>query len=154
MTLVERIENDFRTAMKARDAVRVEALKMLRAAMLRARTAPERAAKGGKDAPLSDADVIALVRKEVKSRREAIEAYRKGGREELAKKEEAEIEALSRYLPPELSDADLAALVAQVAMDVGTDDRGRLIREVIARAEGGADGKRVAAAVAAFLAKR
>lgn len=156
MALEEKIQGEFRAAMKARDTLRVETLKMLRAAIIKERT---REGRGGKDKPLEEAEILGLIRKEMKSRKDSVEAFRNAGRTELAEKEAKEIEILSVYLPAEMSDEELAALVEKVASEIGAGttaaagDRGKLIRETISRAAGRVDGKRASGAVAAFLSR-
>ncbi len=149
MTLEAKIQSDLITFMKAKDSVRTDALKMLRAAMIKERTKEGRV--GGKDKPLEESEIIGLVRKEVKTRQDSIAEFEKAGRMELVEKERTEITALRGYLPVEMGDDELRALVATVVAEFAPD-RGKMIRETIARAGGRIDGKRASSAVAAALA--
>lgn len=149
MTLEAKIQADLIAFMKAKDTVRTDALKMLRAAMIKERTKEGRV--GGKDKPLEESEIVSLVRKEVKTRQDSIAEFEKAERMELVEKERAEISALRGYLPAEMGDDELRALVATVAAEFA-GDRGKMIRETISRSGGRVDGKRASAAVAAALA--
>jgi len=150
MSLHDRIEDDLRTAMKARDRATMDALRMLKSALTN-----RAVADGGTPASrLDDETVMAALSTEVKRRREAATAFRDGGREESALKEEAEAAVYAAYLPAQMDDAALRALVAAAAERLGATgprDAGGVIREVLAEAAGGADGGRVAAMVRAVL---
>jgi uncharacterized protein YqeY len=106
---------------------------------------------------LGDDDVTAVVTREVKTRRESVDAFRKGGREDLAAKEEAEIAILSDYLPEQLDDAALQALVGEAVAATGATnarDLGKVMGWLSPRTRGRADGRRVAELVAQALAAR
>ena len=123
--------------MKAGERDRVTALRLVLSEL-------QKAAKEG------DADELAVLRRERKRRREAEQAYREAGREELAAGEASEAEAIEAYLPAELSDEELAALVATAVAETGATssrDMGRVIKHVMGAAGGRADGKRVSAKV-------
>ena len=150
MSLHERIEEDLRAAMKARDRATLDALRMLKTSLT------NRAVSDGgtPTTRLDDDTVMAVVATEVKRRREAATAFRDGGREESATKEEAEAEVYAAYLPAQLDDDALRAMVAATAERLGATgprDAGGVIREVLAQAAGGADGGRVAAMVREVL---
>ena len=150
MSLHDRIEDDLRAAMKARDRATLDALRMLKSALT------NRAVSDGgtPTSRLDDETVTAVVATEVKRRREAATAFRDGGREESALKEETEAEVYAAYLPTQLDDDALRALVAAAAERLGATgprDAGGVIREVLAQAAGGADGGRVAAMVREVL---
>ena len=152
MSLHERIEDDLRTAMKARDREALDALRMLKTALTNRAVADG----GTPTTRLDDATTMAVVTTEVKRRREAANAFRDGGREESARKEEAEAALYAAYLPAQLDDDALRALVAEVAERLGASgprDAGGVIREVLAQASGGADGGRVAAMVRQVLSE-
>ena len=150
MSLHDRIEDDLRAAMKVRGRASMEALRVLKSAL------PNPAVADG-DTPtprLDDETVMAAVATEVKRRREAATAFRDGGREESALQEEAEAAVYAAYLPAQMDDAALRALVAAAATRLGATgprDAGGVIREVLAEASGGADGGRVAAMVREVL---
>jgi uncharacterized protein len=125
------------SAMKAGAKDRVVALRLVLSEL-------QKAAKEG------DGDELAVLRRERKRRLEAASQFRDGGRPELAEAEEAEAEWIAGYLPAELDDAELDAIVAAAVSDTaasGPSDMGRVMKEVLARAEGRADGKRASARV-------
>lgn len=147
--LVERMQQDLTQAMKARDQVRVAALRMALAAV-------KEAAVAGKEAKdLSDADVEQVLRTQVKRRDEAAEAFQAGGREEQAQRELDERAVLSAYLPEELDDGPLEALVEEALAAGGFTEpsqMGPAMNAVMAAVAGRAEGKRVSAMVKAKLA--
>ena len=99
MTLKERLQAETTAAMRSGDALRRDTLRMVR-------TLPTTSRR--RAAPLTDDELLAVVSREVKTRRESVEAYRKGGREDLAAKEEAEIAILGEFLPEQLDEAEIA----------------------------------------------
>lgn len=146
--LAERMQQDLTEAMKARDAVRVATLRMAIAAV-------KEAAVAGKEArELSDADVEQVLRTQVKRRDEAAEAFQTGGREEQAQRELDERAILSAYLPEELGDDELEALVDE-ALAKGdfteASQMGPAMNTVMAAVAGRAEGKRVSAMVRSKL---
>lgn len=150
MSLHQRIEDDLRAAMKARDRATVDALRMLKTSLTNRAVADG----GTPTTRLDDDTVTAVVTTEVKRRREAATAFRGGGREESAVKEEVEADVYAAYLPAQLDDTELRAMVGAVALRLGATgprDAGGVIREVLAEAAGGADGGRVAAMVREVL---
>ena len=150
MSLHDRIDDDLRAAMKVRDRATMDALRMLKSALTNRAVADG----GTQTSRLDDETVMAAVATEVKRRREAATAFRDGGREESALQEEAEAAVYAAYLPAQMDDAALRALVAAAATRLcatGPRDAGGVIREVLAEASGGADGGRVAAMVREVL---
>jgi hypothetical protein len=106
--------------------------------------------------PLSEDEYLAVVTREVKTRRESVEAFRKGGREDLATKEEAEIVILSEFLPQALTNEELGALVAEAMTATGASsarDLGKVMGWLSPRTRGRADGKRVHELVGQALAR-
>ena len=106
---------------------------------------------------LTDEELLAVVTREVKTRRESVEAFRKGGREDLAAKEEAEIGVLQGFLPQQLSDDELRGLIDEGVAATGAAsprDMGKVMGWLSPRTRGRADGRRVSELVAATLAKR
>lgn len=151
MSLHDRIEDDLRTAMKARDRAALDALRMLKTSLTNRAIADG----GTPTTRLDDETVTAVVATEVKRRREAATAFRDGGREESALKEEAEAEVYAAYLPVQLDEASLRTLVEATVARLGASgprDAGPVIKEVLAEAAGGADGGRVATMVREVLA--
>ncbi len=146
MSLHDRIDSDLTAAMKRRDRATLDALRMLRASLT------NRAVADGTppNTRLSDEVVQAVLATEVKRRREAATAFRDGGREESALKEEAEAEVYAVYLPVQLDDTELRAMVDATIARLGASgprDAGDVIREVLAEAAGRVDGGRVATLV-------
>jgi len=144
--LAERLERAMIEAMKARDAARTSTIRMARAA-LKNREIEKRA-------PLTDDEVLQVLGTAVKQRRESADQYRAGKRPELAAKEEAEIEVLREFMPRELADEELQALVAQAVAEVGAQglgDLGKTMSALMPRVRGRADGRRVNEAVRAAL---
>ena len=147
--LKERLRADLTTAMKSRDELRTATLRMV----LTAVTAEEVAGKESRE--LTDDEVEAVLRREAKKRREAAEAFAGAGRAEQAERESAEGEVVAGYLPAQLEDADLAALVADVVTRTGASgmkDMGKVMGQVTGLVAGRAEGGRVAAEVRRQLA--
>jgi hypothetical protein len=136
-TTLERIQADTRAAMKAGERDRVGALRLITDALQ-------------KDLKEGGADEVAVLRRERKRRLEAAEAYRGGGDVERAAAEDAEAELISGYLPAELSDEELAAIVDEAVAEsgaAGMQDMGKAMGVAMGKVAGRADGKRVSAAV-------
>lgn len=151
MSLQQQISDDLKASMKARDRARTGALRMLLAALKNAAVAEGKGPQG----ELSDDAVVKLVQTEVKRRREAAAAYRDGGRDEQAAAEEAEAEVYAAYLPEQLGDDELAAIVDDAIAEVGASgpqDMGQVMKAVMPKVAGQADGARVSAIVKARLA--
>jgi uncharacterized protein YqeY len=142
--LKDRLRTDLTTAMKARDELRTATLRMVLAAV----TAEEVAGKEARE--LSDDEVQAVLRREAKKRREAADAFAGAGRAEQAERERAEEAVVAGYLPAQLEDADLAAIVADAVTRTGASgmrDMGKVMGAVQAALAGRAEGGRVAAEV-------
>ena len=151
MSLQQQISDDLKASMKARDKARTGALRMLLASLKNAAVAEGKGPQG----ELSDEAVVALVQTEVKRRREAAAAFRDGGRDESAAAEEAEAEVYAAYLPAQLDDDELARIVDQTVDEVGASgpqDMGPVMKAVMPKVQGRADGSRVSAAVRERLA--
>ena len=147
MTLKERIIEDMKAAMRAKDAERLGAIRMLTAAM-KQKEVDERI-------ELDDVAVIAIVDKLLKQRKDSIEAFQKAGRQDLADKEAAEVTVLSVYLPQRLSQEEVAAQVKAIVAELGAKgpgDMGKVMGAVKSRLAGKADMGQVSAAVKAALA--
>ncbi|MEX0630261.1 MAG: GatB/YqeY domain-containing protein [Chloroflexota bacterium] len=148
MSLQTDIESDMRAAMKARDAVRVSTLRLAMAA------AHNRQIELGHE--LTDADVVEVLDRQVKQRRESIELYRKGGRPELADAEEAELAVLREFLPEPLTDAELERLARDAVAATGASgpaDMGRVMGVLVPQTKGRADGKAVSELVRRLLSE-
>jgi len=147
MTLLERLTQEFRAAMLARDADRLSTLRLLKSAI--GYTQIERQTDA-----LSDADVIALVQKEIKKRRDAIEQYEKGARPELASRERQEIGVLESFLPKPLSAEELEQFVRAAIQETGAASKkqmGSVIKAVQAKVAGRAEGRVISELVGKLL---
>jgi uncharacterized protein YqeY len=141
LQIAERIKSDVASAMKAGERDRVAALRLVLSELQKAEK------EGG-------SDELAVLRRERKRRREAAEAYRDASRPELADAEDFEAGLIEAYLPQELSDAELDALVQKAVAETGAEsqrDMGKVIKHVMAAADGRADGRRVSTKVKEVL---
>jgi uncharacterized protein len=148
--LHDQVEADLRTAMKARDKARTSALRMVVAALKNTAVSDGLGPQGR----LPDATVQKVLTTEVKRRREAATAFADAGREEQAEAERAEAAVYAAYLPAQLSDEELAALIDRVIGDVGAtgpQDLGAVMKAAMAETRGQADGSRVSAIAKAKL---
>ena len=147
MPLQQRIQQELKAAMLAKEVDRLATLRLLKSAL--GYLEIERKAE-----QLSDADVISVVQKEIKKRRDAIEQYKAGGRPELAEKEGREMAVLESFLPQPLSPEELEQLVRATIQELGATTKkemGPVIKAVQAKAAGRADGKTVSAVVGKML---
>jgi uncharacterized protein len=145
-TLHDRIEADLRTSMKARDKARTSALRMAVAALKNTAVAEGLGPQGR----LDDATVEKVLTTEVKRRREAASAFAEAGRDEAAASETSEAEVYAAYLPEQLGDDELAAIVDEVIAELGADGpqaMGQVMKATMPRVQGRADGSRVSATV-------
>lgn len=146
MSLKDRITEDMKQAMRAKDSARLSALRLLLAA-IKQREVDERVS-------LDDAQVIAVVEKMIKQRRESIAQYEKGGRQDLADAEKFEIGVLQAYLPQPLSEAEVEAIVDEAIAETGARamaDMGKVMNLVRPKLAGRADMGKVSALVKARL---
>ena len=135
MMLAQRIQDDLKRALRAGDALRVSTLRLVRAA------AHNLEIERGRE--LTDSELESVVAHEAKRRREAIEAFARGGRDDLVRKESLELAILSEYLPAQLTEEDLKAIIAETAAAVGADserDVGKVMAAVMPKVKGRADG--------------
>ncbi len=148
MTLADRLQTDLQRALRAGDALRVSTIRLARAAIQNAEIERGRT--------LSDEEIYEVLGREVKRRREAIEAFTKGKRDDLVKKESLELAVLTEYLPVPLSEDDLRAIIANAVSEVNAKDArdfGRVMAVVMPKVKGRADGKAVDRLVRALLAE-
>lgn len=138
MELIKKIGEEVSSAMKSGKSLEVETLRMLLAALKNREI--EKRGKGGGD--LTDEEVIEVIGREVKKRREAAEIFAKSNRSDLAGKENKEIEILSRYLPPQMSKEEIEAVVGAI-IQKGAGDFGAVMKEAMRELKGKADGKTV-----------
>jgi uncharacterized protein YqeY len=144
MSLIARIDEDLKNAMRAKDAERLGSLRMLKSSLKYA------VLEKGAEADLSDQDAITVIRKRIKQCQDAVEGFEKGGRVEQAAKEKAEIALLEAYLPAALGADELAALVREAIAETGATGKaqmGAVMKAVMAKAAGRAEGKAVNAEV-------
>ncbi len=147
--LKEKLEADLKSALKAGERARVSVLRMVVSAIRN-----KEIEKQKKDTGLPEADVLAVLQSEVKKRKDSVEGFRKGGREEMAQKEEAEVEVIKMYLPAEASDDDIRAAVEKAVQETGASgpsDFGRAMKAAMVALKGQADGNRVSRALKAAL---
>jgi uncharacterized protein YqeY len=148
VSLQERIQSELTAAMRSGDALRRDVLRMVQNAAYAIEKREKR--------PLSDDELTGVLSREVKTRRESVDAFRKGGREDLAAKEESEIAVLQAFLPQPLTEAELRALVDEAVTATGASsprDLGKVMGWLSPRTRGRADGKQVSGLVAARLAQ-
>ena len=138
-TFAAQVMSDLKDAMKARDTVALTTLRALKTALTNAAIE-----SGNKDNVVSDADALALVRKQIKQRNDSIEQFQSAGRAELADNEKAEIVVLEKYLPAALSAEEVSAIVADAISETGASSRadmGKVMKIVQEKVAGRADGK-------------
>jgi len=148
VTLKERLQTETTAAMRSGDALRRDVLRMASNALYLVEKKERR--------PLSDDEELQILSREVKTRRESIEAFQRGGREDLASKEAAEIAILSGFLPATLTEDELRALVDEAIVATGASsarDLGKVMGWLAPRTRGRADGKRLSELVAQSLAR-
>ena len=146
MTITERVQSDLAAAAKARDQVRLAALRLVLDALRKEAKEARR--------ELDEQQEIAVLKRERKRRAEAAEAYRGGGRAELAEKEEAEGALIDEYLPEQLSDEELEGIVSEALAETGAasaKEMGKVMSAVMAKVGGRADGRRVSELVRSKL---
>lgn len=146
MTLVDRFADDLKQAMKDKDKLRLSVIRMVRAAM------KNKEIEAG--APLSEDDVISLVQKELKQRRDSLQAFEGAGRTDLADVAKLEINILESYLPQPMTEAELRSLVASVIESVGAtgkSDMGKVMSAVRPQLHGRAEGRIVQQVVQSML---
>jgi uncharacterized protein YqeY len=144
--LTEKIRTDLTSAMKAQEKDRLSTIRMLQSAIKN-----EQINLGHE---LSDEEAMSVIRKAVKQRQDSVEQYTKGNRPELAAKEQAEIDILKTYLPPELSDEELESGIREIIASTGAQskkDMGKVMKEATARFKGRADGKKIQEIVSRLL---
>jgi len=136
-TILERLQHDMTAAMKSRDATTLSTLRMLKSALMEAKT------KKPRDASLSRDEEIEVLQRYVKKRRETMDEMRKAGREDMVASEEREIEVTMRYLPQLLGEDELRAIVREAVAATGASgprEMGKVIGAVMAKVKGKAEG--------------
>ncbi len=138
MNLKDKLASDLKVAMKNRDEVKVRTIRMILATI--------RNMEVEKMGQLTEEELLDALGREAKKRREAIEQYRKGGREDLAMAEEEELSVIESYLPKQLTDEEIESIARKIIKDVGAKsnkDLGKVMKVIIPRVKGRADGKKV-----------
>jgi uncharacterized protein YqeY len=144
MELKQRIEEDLKKALKARESERVACLRMLKSKILEREVALR--GEKGRDYRLEDAEALQVISAYAKQRRDSIESFRQGGREELAAREEAELAIVSSYLPRQLDREEIERIVDEAIAESGASsprEMGQVMKLVMPRLNGAADGKLV-----------
>ena len=147
--LEDKITNDFKQAMKNKEAIKVSTLSLLRS-QLKYALIEKKAER------LEEADVTAVIKKQIKQRQDSIEQYEKGGRADLAAKEKEELNILRSYLPQEMSESDLRPIIEasiKEANATGMKDMGNVMKVVMPKVAGKADNKMISELVKQVLAK-
>ena len=149
MSLEEKIENEYKSAMKARDTVRVSVIRMMKAEINNVKLKQNKSA-------LTDDELIKVVRRQVKQHKDSIEQFEKGKRQDLVDKERKELAILQCYMPEEMPEEELKGLIAEAIKELGATTKkemGTVIKAVMQKAAGKADGKTVSSIVAGILSK-
>ena len=150
MSLVQEITHDLTQAMKAREEPKLSTLRMLKAELQQLQ------ANKGKAYEISDSDVQTVIKRLIKQRKDAAEQYSSGGAADRAEAELSEVKILEPYLPSQLSDEALTAIITEAAAEINATspkDMGKLMKAVMSKAKGQADGSRVKELVNTFLNK-
>jgi uncharacterized protein len=138
MGIQERLSEDMKTAMKSKDAFRLQVIRMVRASIKNAEIDLRR--------PLEDAEAQEIVQKEIKQRKDAQSEFQKAGRTDLVEQAEAELQVLAGYMPQQLSEEEISAVVDAAIAQVGASskaDMGKVMSAVLPHVKGRADGKQV-----------
>ena len=144
--LKQKLADDLKQAMRDGDKVRRSAIRLAMAAIKNAEIARQTA--------LEDGDILGVITKEVRQRKESIEAFKQGGRQELAAMEEAEMAILEQYLPQQMSRDEITAEARRVIEEVGAEsirDKGKVMPPLIAKLKGKADGREINEVVTELL---
>ena len=150
MPLIQEITHDLTQAMKLREEPKLSTLRMLKAELQKLQ------ADKGKSYEITDSDVQTVIKRLIKQRKDAAEQYASGGAKERADEELAEVKILEPYLPQQLSDEVLDKMIGEAAIEINAPspkDMGRLMKAVMSKAKGQADGSRVKERVNTFLNK-
>ena len=146
MGLKEKLDEDLKSALRAKDDLRKSVLRMLRSELHN----EEIAVRG----QLGEDGILNVISRQARKNRESISEFRKGGREDLAQKEEAELEILAEYLPAQLSQDDISAIALKTIQEVGASgpsDKGKVMSKLMPQVKGKADGAMVNSVVVQLL---
>jgi len=163
MTIKEKIQQDFKEAFKNKEELKISTFKILQSEIRNAEIAKKtKMLKDGavddidSKSQLDDEEVMQVVGKEAKKRKDALEIYKKEGRSELQKREEDELAVLSVYLPEQLSEAEISKLVEEAVRDSGVSgpsDMGKIMKDLMPKVKGRADGNLVNSIVKEVMIK-
>ncbi len=145
--LEKKINDDLKGAMKEKKTIKIETLRMLKAEI-------KNVTISKKGTSLEDKDVFQIISKQIKQHRDSIETFSKGGREDLAEKEKQELEILQSYLPKQLSKEEIVSIVKQAIVETSAasrSDMGKVMKVVMEKVKGAAEGKLVSQIVAEQL---
>ena len=145
MTLQQRVDSDLKEAMRAKNATKLNVLRMLKSALKYAAIA-----KSDAEAELSDTEAVQVIRKQAKQRQDSIESFEKGGRAELAEKEKEELTILNTYLPQGMTSDELAKVVRETIAELGATSKaqmGAVMKALQGKVGGRADGKTLSSEV-------
>ena len=146
--LKQKIDEDLKAALKSRDAIRASTLRLLKAALCNAEIA--------KKEEIDDNEVTAIIKKQLKQRKDSIEGFKKGNRQDLVDKEAKELEILKAYLPEEIKPEELLTIVREAIAGIegaSLKDMGKVMKEAMAKAKGRADGRIISDIVKKELSK-
>lgn len=146
MSLREKLEEDYKAAMKAKDTLRVSVIRMARSEIRNEEIAKRRS--------LTEEEIIEVIAREIKRRRESIEQFKQGGRTDLVEKETAEMQILLGYLPEQLTEDEIAGIAQEVIAELKATskaDKGRVMNALMPRVRGRADGRLVSEIVDRLL---
>ena len=150
-SIIDRLNEDLKDAMRNKDKVRLRTLRSLRSA-LKNKEIDQR--EEGAETVLSEQDQLAVLRKQVNQRKDSIEQYEDAGRDDLVEQEQAELEVLNEYMPAALSDEELEEILREIIEDVGAEsmaDMGAVMGRAMDRLKGRVDGGRVQETVQTIL---
>jgi uncharacterized protein YqeY len=148
MSLIDQINNDLKISMQGGDKLRTQVLRGLKSAI--------KYAEIESSEPLGDQDILAVITKQAKQRRDSIDQFKKGGRDDLVKNEQAELDIIESYLPEQMSEEKVRAKVAAVIADLGVSDMkamGQVMKQAMIELKGQVDGKVVNQIVRELLSK-
>lgn len=146
MNVADRITEELKTAMREKDQVRMDALRMVKSEFKNAEI--------DKHAPLAEEEMLAIIQKSIKKRRDSVDLYTSGGRQDLADRETREIELLSAYLPAQLGEEEIRGLAKEAIAQSGASSRkdmGKVMGALMPKVKGKADGKLVQQVVSSLL---
>ncbi len=142
----QKLTDDLKQAMRSRDKTRISVIRLVMSAIQNAEIA--------RRSDLSDSDILGVIAKEIKQRRESIDAFKQGERPDLVAKEEAELAILQPYLPEQVSRGEIVAEARRIIEEVGAEgpgDKGKVMPRIIAQLKGKADGREINAVVTELL---